>query len=252
MAVRSNGRDINFGYVCSVTLTFEIWPWVKVMTHSWIMDNKWTLGSWTTIVWNIIQIQHSSEKFCPDTYFGYVCTVTLTSETLGQAHDTPFGHGQWLIIKIQLWNVELQPRHRFSVYEHLDIDLGDMTLGQGLDTPFGHGQQLCEIISGPSMAVRSYGLDTDFGYVCNVTLTFKIWPWVEVMTHPLVMDNKCVIYYLDPIWQWEVMARIQNFGICALLPWPWRYDLRSRSWHTFRLWTTIVWNIIQIQQGSEE
>ena len=35
-------------------------------------------------------------------------------------------------------------------------------------------------------------------------------------------------------------------------PWPWRYDLGLRSWHTFRLWTTNVWNNIQIQLGSEE
>ena len=34
------------------------------------------------------------------------------------------------------------------------------------------------------MAVRSYGLDTDFGFVCTVTLTLEMWPWFKVMTHP--------------------------------------------------------------------
>ena len=79
--------------VCTMTLT--IWPWVKVMTHPWVMDNncvkyypdptwQWevmartgilgvcalgpwrynlgsrswhTLGSWTATVWNTIQIE---------------------------------------------------------------------------------------------------------------------------------------------------------------------------------------------------
>ena len=60
---------------------------------------------------------------------------------------------------------------------HSDLDLGDMTLGQsnhGHDTPLGHGQQLSEIPSRSKKAVRSYGLDTDFGYVYTVTLTLEI------------------------------------------------------------------------------
>ena len=69
------------------------------------------------------------------------------------------------------------------------------------------------------------------------------------MTHPWSIDNNCVKYYPDPARQWGVMARTQIFIIYALWPWPWRYDLGSRSWHTIRPWT-IVWNIIQIQQGS--
>ena len=70
------------------------------------------------------------------------------------------------------------PRHEFLVCVHCDIDLGDMTLGQGHDTPFGHGQQLCEIISRSNFALRRYGPDTDFGYVCIVALTLEIWPSV--------------------------------------------------------------------------
>ena len=31
----------------------------------------------------------------------------------------------------------------------------------------GHGQQLCEILSRSHLAVRSYGPDKDFGYVCS-------------------------------------------------------------------------------------
>ena len=92
----------------------------------------------------------------------------------------------------------------------------------------------------------------DFGYVCTVTMNSEIWPWVKVMTYPSVIDNKCVKYYPDPTWQWGVMARTWISGTCALWPWPWRYDNRSRSWHFLGSWTTIVLNIIQIQLASEE
>ena len=51
----------------------------------------------------------------------------------------------------------------------LDLDLGDFTLVQGLNTPLGHGQQLREILSRSNIAVRSYGPETDFWYVCTVT-----------------------------------------------------------------------------------
>ena len=184
-------------------------------------------------------------------------------------------------------------RTRFWVCVHCDHDLRNMTFGQGHDTPLGHGQQLCEVLSRSNLAMRSNGLGTDFGYVCTVTLTSEIWPWVKVMTHPSVIDNKCVKYYpdptwqwgvmaghgfpvyehcdldlgvkvmthpwvmdnnwkcnSDPTWQWGVMARTQISSICAVWPWPWRYDLGARSWHTLRSWTTIVWNYIQIGQGS--
>ena len=113
-------------------------------------------------------------------------------------------------------------------------------------------QKLCEILSSSNFAVRSYGPDTDFGYECTVTLTLEIWPWIKVMTHPWVMDNNCVKYYQDPTWHRGVVSRTQIFDICALWPWPWRYDIGSRSWHTLEKWTTIVWNIIQIQLSSDE
>ena len=109
---------------------------------------------------------------------------------------------------------------------------------------------MCEILSRSTMAVRTYGLDTDFRYMC--TLTLEIWPWVKAMTHPCVTDNNCVKYYPDPTWQWGILARTRISSMCALWPWPWRYELGLRSWHTLGSWTTIVWNIIQIQLGSEE
>ena len=119
---------------------------------------------------------------------------------------------------------------------------------QGHDTPVGHGQQLCEILSRSNLAMRSYGPDTDFGYVCTVTLTLELWPLVKIMTHSWVMDNNRVKYYPDSTWLWGVMARKRVLGMCVLWPWPKRYDLGSRSWHTLWSWTTIVWNITQIGQ----
>ena len=61
------------GYVCTLTLTSEIWPWVKVMTY---------LGPLTTIVYKIIQIQRAVRSYDPDTEFGFVYTMTLTLEIL--------------------------------------------------------------------------------------------------------------------------------------------------------------------------
>ena len=113
----------------------------------------------------------------------------------------------WNIIQIKLGTAELWPRHRFSVYVYCYLDLGDMTLGQGHDTLLGNGQQLCEILSRSNFATRSYCPDMDFWYVCTLTLTLEIWPWVKVMTHPLAMDNNCVKYYADRTSGYGVMAR---------------------------------------------
>ena len=104
-------------------------------------------------------------------------------------------------------------------------------LGPRHDPHLSHGQQLCEILSRSNMAVKSYGPDMDFVYKCTVTLALEMWPWVKVMTLSWVMDNNWVKYYKDPTWQWGVMARKWILGMCALWPWPWRYDLGSKSRH---------------------
>ena len=57
---------------------------------------------------------------------------------------------------------------------HGDLDLVDMTLGQVHDTSLGHGQKLYEILSRSNLAVRNYGPETDFRYICTVTLTLEI------------------------------------------------------------------------------
>ena len=309
LAVRSYGPDTDFQYVCTVTLTLEIWPWVKVMTHPWVMDNncvklypdrtrEYEVMAQTRCEQTNRQTDQQTDRVIPTVYtpppklclrrykkrakilnergkytfqfdnymymceilsrsnlavrsygpdmdFGYVCTVTLTLELWPWVNVMT--HPSVIAISEELWT-----GHRFPVYVHCDLDLGDMMLGQGHDTWLGHGQQLCQILSRSNLAVRSYGPDMDFQYLCTVTLTLEIWSWVKVMvmTHPWVMDNNCVKFYLAPTWQWGVMARTRISSMCALWPWPWRYDLGSRSWHTLGSWTTIVWNYIQIGQGS--
>ena len=168
LAVITYGPDTDLG-MCAM------WPWPRrygLGSRSWH-----TLGSWSTIVWNIIQIQ--------------------------------------------LGNEELWSWNGFWVCVHCDLDLGDMTLGQGYDTPFIDNK----CVSRSNLVVRSYGQDTDFQYVCTMTLTFEIWPWVKVMTHPLVIDNKCV-KYPDQTCQWGVNVPDTDFQYMCTVTltleiWPW-------------------------------
>ena len=116
--------------------------------------------------------------------------------------------------------VELWRKYGCQVCVHCDIAIGNMTLGQGHDTPLSHGQQLCEILSRSNLAVRSFRPDTYIWYVSTVILALEVWPWVEVMTHPWVMDTNC-LKYPDPTWKWEFMERTRILDPCVLWPWPW-------------------------------
>ena len=77
-----------FWFLCALGL----WPWrYDLGSSSWH-----TLASWTPIVWNIIQIQYGSEELWPRNGFWLCvhCALDLGDMTLGQCHDTPFGHEQ--------------------------------------------------------------------------------------------------------------------------------------------------------------
>ena len=176
------------------------WPWRYDLGsrswHPWVMDNNVKYFPDPTPQWGVMARTQ---------LFGM---YALWPWHLRYDHRTRSWHNLgswtisvWNIIPIQHSSEDLWPGHWFSVYMymHCDLDLGDMTLGQGHDTPLGNGHQLCEIFSRSNVAVRSYGPDTDFGYVFIVTLTLEIWPWGKVMTHPWVMDNNCVKYYPDQI-----------------------------------------------------
>ena len=82
MEMRSYGPDTDFRYVFTVTLTLEILPWVKDMTHPLVMDNNCV---------KYYQIQHGSEELLPGhTFWACVhCDLDLGDMTLGQGHDTP-------------------------------------------------------------------------------------------------------------------------------------------------------------------
>ena len=76
----------------------------------------------------------------------------------------------------------------------------DKKIGQCHDTPMCHGQQLCEILSRSNLAVRSYGLDKDFGKVCSGTLILDIWLYVKVITQPetTIVRDIVRLFYIRP------------------------------------------------------
>ena len=143
-------------------LLCALWPW------PWIYDlgaRSWhTLGSWITIVWNIIQIHLGSEELWPGQIFS-MCVLWPWPQRYDLGSRSWHILGSWTTIlwninQIQLGSQGLWPGHGFWVCVHCDLDLSDMTLGQGHDTPLGHGQQLCHILSKSDKWVGSYGLDT--------------------------------------------------------------------------------------------
>ena len=139
------------------------------------------------------------KRYAPDMNFNYVCTQTFTLEiwTWVKVMTHP-----WVRTAI-VWNIQIQGSSKrydsdmnFNcVYCYLD--LGYMTLIQGHVTPLGHGQQLCEILSRSNTVVKRYDPDTNFNYVCTVTLTLEMWSWVQVMKLPWVLGNICVKYCPD-------------------------------------------------------
>ena len=70
MAVRSYGQDTDLGHVCIVTLTLEIWHWVKIMTHP--------LGHGQKLCEILLRSDSAVRSYGPDTVLGYRCIVTLT------------------------------------------------------------------------------------------------------------------------------------------------------------------------------
>ena len=150
----------------------------------------------------------------PDTDFSmWELWLWLWDMTFCQDHDTPLGYGKQLreiLSRTNLANEELWPEHRIGVSVHCNLDLGDMALGQVHDTSLGNGQQLCEILSRSSLTVRSYGPDTELEQVCTVTLTFEIWPWFKVMTHPWVLDKGETITRVNGNVSFFAGKRLQN------------------------------------------
>ena len=97
--------------------------------------------------------------------------LDLGGMTIGQGHDTHLCHDNKCEI-LPRFNMAVRSYGTdtlFLVYMDRDVNLRGMTSGQGHDTSLDHGQHA---FFGPNMAVRSYGPETDFWYVCTMTLIF--------------------------------------------------------------------------------
>ena len=82
---------------------------------------------------------------------------------------------------------------------------------------------------------ESLASDTNFCYVYSVTLVFRIWPWMEVMTLWSIIQ---IIINLWKAWPWNkfllcvnydfdhgnTMAWTRTCTTCSMWPWRWRYD----------------------------
>ena len=97
-------------------LAVRLWPGQKFLGMCALRHRPWrydlgsrpcyTLRSLTTIVWNFIQIQLSSEELWPGHIF-WVCVhfdldLGDTCMTLSQSHDTPLDHWQQLC---EIWSI---------------------------------------------------------------------------------------------------------------------------------------------------
>ena len=146
-------QDTNFGYACTVTLTW----WYDLGLGSWHI-----LGSWTKILWNIVQIRVSSEKNCPDTRFGYVCTLTLEIRyDLGIRLG--YTHWSWTTI---VWNII-----------QIQASIKKLWPGQNSNRRMEGQKYRCALWPRP----RRYDLVSR-----------------SQQTHPWAMDKSCVKYYPGP------------------------------------------------------
>ena len=194
-----------------VTLTLEIWSWVTIMTHL-VTFGSVTLG-------------------------GILSRSNMAARSYGQDRF-------WLCLHSGLYLGNrldcFEDLCHFNIFQsYRDFEAGDAQFLniKWRDLDSNHGP----------LAQQAKGLTTRL----LPLPTLKIWLWViKVLIHPLVIDNNCVKYYPDPIWQLGVMAHTLILAMCSL--WHWRYDHKSKSWHKQWSWKTIVWNLIQIRQWHKK
>ena len=130
-----------FGYVCTVTMTSEIWPWVKVMTHPWFMDNKF--------------ISPRSRSQC--TYTGNLCP----------GHNSSLPSWIWIIF------------HTLIVYDRRvchNIDPRSYLWGQGHSAHIP--KNLC---LGHNSLIAILDLDNISHNCCPWTKGVS-WPWPKVIS----------------------------------------------------------------------
>ena len=74
MKVRSYGPDTDFGYDCTVTLTLDVWPCVKVITNPLIVDNNFVK------YYILSRLNKKVRSYGQDMDFRYMRTMILTLE----------------------------------------------------------------------------------------------------------------------------------------------------------------------------
>ena len=210
-----------------------------------------------TIVWKIIQIQHDSKELRVWHGFWLCVYCTLTLQVWSSVKSMTC---LWLWTTI-FWIYYQEPIWQRSMRSY------------GLDMDFWY---VCtwpwwyDLGSRPRHALGPW--TTIVWITCNITIQLDskdlrpglgmcaLWPWprrydLETRSwHTLVSSttivwNTCTIQI--QLGSEDFLSGHRPLDMCALWPWPLRYDLGSRSCHTPGSCTTIVWNI-QIQLGSEE
>ena len=100
------------------------------------------------------------------------------------------------------------------------------------------------------MAVRSYGPDTDFGYMCTVIMFLEKWPWSRTFITLKHGQQKCKT--LSRSNMARAMTMTLSLTICSQWTWSSRYHLGAIFLQILGSCTTIVYNIIKIEQGSKK
>ena len=161
--------------------------------------------------------------------------MTLTFETWTWVRSR-HSLGSWTIVR-SIIKTQLGVRsyiygsHTDLGYVHCEVDL-DMTFGQDHDISLGHRQQLFEILYRSNLAVSSYGPDKDLRYTNVWTVTLNFWDMTVCEGHGTPLGHW--------IFVWNIhiqLCRMRILSLCA--PWPWKYELVSRSWHIHGLRTTM-------------
>ena len=71
---------------------------------------------------------------------------------------------------------------------------------------------MSEVSVESKLPAKSYGLDTDFGYVVcmHCELDLEVMTLRQILTHPWVNENNCVKYYLNPTW---TNKAVRSYGL---------------------------------------
>ena len=131
--------------------------------------------------------------------------------------------------------------------------------------PWVHGQQLCKVSSESKLPLKGIWPGTIFCHLWTVALTLAIWPWVKFMKQLCEISRsnmdfayaRSVTLTLD-IWSWitpwviDTLTKtnmvVRSFNPDTAFGYVCTVTLTLEICHDIIVpWTTIVWNIIEIQ-----